>query len=80
MELPRIHNDHKVAIARIVDRMAVEGRLQPTAIPEIVALLDFMMSRSDSEFLVNYIRWRMENPIASGLQETDCHEPTNLAR
>jgi hypothetical protein len=34
-----------------------------TSIPEIGAALDFMMYPSDSEFLVNYIRWRMANPI-----------------
>jgi hypothetical protein len=75
MESPRFKNDHETAIANIVDKMAGEGRLQLVAIPEIVALLDFMMSRSDSEFLVNYIRSRIENPIASGLQK-----PTLLAR
>ena len=74
MEFGRFKNDHEVAIARVVDRMALEGRLRPTAIPEVVALLDFMMTRSDSEFLVTYIRWRMENPFASGLQESDCNE------
>jgi hypothetical protein len=57
-------NEHELAIARIVDRIALEGRLYPTAIDEIIALLSFTMTRSDSEFLVKYIRWRMDNPIA----------------
>jgi hypothetical protein len=56
-------NDHELAIARVVDKISVEGRLYPSAIPEIVAVLDFMMTRTDSEFLVRYIQWRMENPI-----------------
>lgn len=56
-------NDHELAIARIVDRISIEGRLGPTSIDEVVAGLNFAMTRSDSEFLVSYLRWRMENPI-----------------
>lgn len=56
-------NDHELAIARVVDRISIEGRLYPNSIPEVTACLEFMMTRSDSEFLVNYIRWRMANPI-----------------
>jgi hypothetical protein len=41
MERAPSRNDHTLAIAHIVDRMALEGGLQPTAIPEIVALLHF---------------------------------------
>ena len=54
-------NDHEVAIARVVDQISIEGRLYASSIPEVAAALDFMMSRTDSEFLVNYMRWRMEN-------------------
>jgi len=57
-------NDHELAIARTVDRMTNEGSLYRTPVPKIADTLDFMMYRSDSEFLVNYIRWRMANPIA----------------
>lgn len=56
-------NDHELAIARAVDRMTTEGSLYRTPIPKIAAALDFMMCRSDSEFLVNYSRWRMVNPV-----------------
>ena len=57
-------NEHELAIARIVDQVSIEGRLYPSIIPEVVAALDFMMSRSDSEFLVRYIQWRIANPIS----------------
>jgi hypothetical protein len=57
-------NNHELAIAKIVDQISTEGRLAPTVIPEVTAALDFMMSRSDSEFLVRYIKWRMASPIA----------------
>ena len=57
-------NDHELAIAQTVDRMTTQGSLYRTPIPKIAAALDFMMYRSDSEFLVNYIRWRMNNPTA----------------
>ena len=56
-------NEHELAIARIVDQLSMDGKLFPTAVPQIVAALDFMMSRSDSEFLVRYLQWRMANPI-----------------
>jgi hypothetical protein len=56
-------NDHERAIARAVDRISKEGNLRPTSIPEVTATLKFMMTRSDSEFLVSYVRWRMDNPI-----------------
>jgi hypothetical protein len=59
----RPSNDHEVAIADIIDGFAIQGKLQLSVIPEVAAVLDFMMSRTDSEFLVRYIQWRMANPI-----------------
>ena len=56
-------NDHELAIVRIVDRIALERNLQLSAVQEIITLLDFVMTNSDCEFLVRYVRWRMENPI-----------------
>ena len=56
--------DHELAIARIVDKLSIDGKLYPTAIENVIAVLDFSMSKSDGEFLVSYIRWRMDNPIA----------------
>jgi len=41
----------------------MEGRLDSSVIPEVVAALDFTMSRADSEFMVRYLQWRMANPI-----------------
>jgi hypothetical protein len=58
-------NDHELAIARTVDRITVEGSLYRTSIPEVAATLDVMVHKSDSDFLVNYIRWRMDNPITN---------------
>lgn len=56
-------NDHELAIARIVDKLDMDGKLSPSAIENVISVLDFTLSRSDSEFLVRYIRWRMDNPI-----------------
>jgi len=56
-------NDHELTIARIVDKLAIDGKLYPTAIEDVITVLDFSMSKSDSEFLVKYMRWRMDNPI-----------------
>ena len=57
-------NEHELEIARIVDRISIEGRLYSSSTPEVLALLGFMMSRKDREFLGRYIQWRVENPIA----------------
>jgi hypothetical protein len=57
-------NDHELAIARIVDGFSIDSRLYHITFDEIMDELSFVMSRSDSEFLVSYIWWRMSNPIA----------------
>ena len=59
-------NDHERAIAKIVDKFSLDGRLSPTAIDAVIAALDFTMNRSDSEFLLSYIRWRTDHPLAAG--------------
>ena len=65
MTLAEPRNDHEVAIARIIDCIALENRLYLTSVPEIVAVPDFAMSRSDGDFLASYFRWRMESPLRS---------------
>jgi len=56
-------NDHELKIARIVDKLSIDGKIYPTAIEDVITVLDFSMSKSDSEFLVTYMCWRMDNPI-----------------
>ena len=55
-------NDHELTIAGIIDKLSSGGRLYRSAIEDVITVLDFSMSKSESEFLVNYIRWRMDNP------------------
>jgi len=57
-------NDHELAIARILDQIDIEGRLDPTVIDEIIAALEFVPSQADNQFLVGYLLWRMASPIA----------------
>ena len=57
-------NNHEQTIVRIVDDLDTEGRLSPTSIEVVITHLNFAMTKSDSEFLVTYIRWRMNHPIA----------------
>jgi hypothetical protein len=52
-------NEHQSQIVRIVDGFANEGRLYHSTLNEIIAALDFVMSRSDAEFLVSYLWCRM---------------------
>ena len=56
-------NDHELEIARIVDQIDAKGRLSLSAGAQVMAALDFAMSMADCEFLVRYIRWRINNPI-----------------
>ena len=57
-------NGHERAIKIAVDTIAAEGRLSLiSSIPEIASSLQFIMSRSDSEFLVQYMRWRSRTAI-----------------
>jgi len=57
-------NDHEREIARLIDEYAVSHeKLDYSAVPYVAALLKFMMTRPDSEFLSSYIRWRMAHPI-----------------
>jgi hypothetical protein len=57
-------NDRELDIARVVDKVAGYDTHAPSSIVEIFAALTFSLSRNDCEFLVNYIRWRIEHPIA----------------
>ena len=57
-------NDHEREIARLVDERALtEPKLDYTAVPAVASVLSFLMSRSDSEFLIAYLQWRMNNPL-----------------
>ena len=60
----RPSNERELAIARTVDKIAIEGTLALTAVGDIIAALGFpVIHRSDSAYLERYIHWRMENPI-----------------
>jgi len=56
-------NDHERELARLIDQQALTGKLDYTAVPAVAAQLKFMMTRTDSEFLIAYLHWRMNNPI-----------------
>jgi hypothetical protein len=60
----RPSNERELAIARTVDKIAIEGRLDLTPVEEVAAALGFpVIHRSDSEYLERYVEWRMANPI-----------------
>ena len=64
-------NDHERAIKLAVDAITTEGRLSLIfSIQEVAASLQFIMSRSDAEFLVQYIRWRMDKPRAFSVMDS----------
>ncbi len=56
-------NEREAEIARIIDRLSAQHRLDPARLDEIIAVLKFTMSRADSDFLIRYMRWRTDNPV-----------------
>jgi len=46
-----------------VDSLSTEGERTEIRAAEILALLSFRMSSTDSEFLARYLPWRIANPI-----------------
>lgn len=65
--------DHERAIAKVVDEKFQEnpGNRQPTIRDylDISASIDFVMSAEDSQFLVDYLRWRLAHPIRPSKSE-----------
>jgi hypothetical protein len=58
-------NEYESEIARMVDKFAIEGRLSPFATHGIIDELGHLVLRqSEMDFLVTYIRWRLDHPIA----------------
>jgi hypothetical protein len=59
--------DHERAIAKAVDEKFQDspGNRQPTIRDylDISASIDFVMSAEESQFLVDYLRWRLTRPI-----------------
>jgi hypothetical protein len=57
--------DHERAIAEAVDKKLVEypGNHRHTIIAVVAESLNFVMSASDSQFLVDYLNWRLTHPI-----------------
>jgi hypothetical protein len=59
-------NDHERAIAKAVDKKFLEdpGNRHHSVVGDVASSLDFSMSRSDSQFLVSYAKWRRAHPIS----------------
>ena len=56
-------NDHEQEIARIVDSFDFHSRSYSFAVEDVIAALNFTLNKTDGEFLLDYVRWRMDNPI-----------------
>ena len=56
-------NDHEREIVRIVDSFDFRNRSYSFAVEDVIAVLDFTLNKTDGEFLMDYIRWRMDHPI-----------------
>ena len=60
----RPSNDRELAIARTVDKFAIESRLDLAAIDEMASALGFpVIHPSDYRYLESYVEWRLANPI-----------------
>jgi len=47
----------------MVDKFSIEGRLSPSSAFAVIDELGSIVLRSEMDFLVKYIRWRLDNPI-----------------
>ena len=67
-------NDHERAIAKTVDEKLVEypGNHRYTIIGEVAESLDFVMSASDSQFLVSYVQLRRTHRSVPQIQSNLC--------
>jgi hypothetical protein len=57
-------NGHELEIAREVDWLSVRVPLNEDALRDILAVLNFVPSSADHDFLHRYAQWRTANPIA----------------
>jgi hypothetical protein len=59
-------NDHERTIAQTVDAKYLENPvgLEHLIIRDVATSLDFVMSASDSQFLVSCVQWRRTHPIS----------------
>jgi len=57
-------NDHERIIARAVDEKILEDPSDShhSVVRDVAVSLDFVMSPSDSEFLVQYVQGRLDHP------------------
>ena len=56
-------SDHEREIARRVDALAIENRLAPADLAQVVIAIPFPMSELETRFLIEYIAWRQRHPI-----------------
>jgi uncharacterized protein YhdP len=69
-------NDHELVIARSVDRIFLDGRLDASSIDAVISALNFTLSITETKFLVSYIRWRIENPTTRRIPEGKADKPS----
>jgi hypothetical protein len=58
-------NDRELAITIAVDKISVAGRLSSSSIPEVGLSMHFALTKPDCDYLVKYVRWRMDNRLAN---------------
>ena len=60
-------NEHERVIAQAVDEKFLDpANRRNSIIRDIAVMLDFMMSPTDSQFLVRYVQWRLTPPREGG--------------
>jgi hypothetical protein len=57
-------NDHEQLIAKAVDTKLRENPRSTAIAWDIAMSLDFPLSRSDTQFLIRYVKWRLTHPIS----------------
>jgi hypothetical protein len=58
-------NDHERAIVHAVNQKLLERpKDRASIIRDVAGSLEFDMTQHDSEFLVSYVRWRLNHPTS----------------
>ena len=62
--IPEPTNDHERTIAETIDsKLLASERPFESIVAEVVMSVPFDMSIADTQFLFNYMHWRLANPV-----------------
>jgi hypothetical protein len=76
--MPEAANDHERTIAEAIEGRVAANSPYESMVAEVVVSVPFDMSIADTQFLLNYARWRLAQPVKK--QPTRGVVPDDLKR